>query len=162
MKKFFLTLMAVMLTFSVATAQRVNARAVQEIVASRGQASQGLIYRSGLVYMGLRNGNEYHYGIDVRVKGKNFHSESDRAVYLKVKSHNPFAAFIYFKDEIDAMRFYDALDKSPTLSVGRGGRRNYYIERPILKDGWWMIDLAGSSRYSDRYRHGDRDHHRRR
>lgn len=162
MKKLFLALMVAMLSFSASSAQRVSPSAVQDIVAERGYASQSTIRRSGLIYMGVRNGNEYHYGIDVRVKGKKFHSESDRAVYLKVKSHSPYAAFIYFKNYRDAMRFYDALDKSPTLSVGRGGRRNYYIERPILKDGWWMIDLAGSSRYSDRDRHGDRDHHRRR
>lgn len=147
MKKLFLALMVAMLSFSALSAQRVSPSAVQDIVAERGYASQSTIRRSGLIYMGVRNGNEYHYGIDVRVKGKNFYSQSDRAVYLKVKSHSPYAAFIYFKDRMDANRFYEGLDKTPN-NVSRGPGRNYVVGRPVLKDGWWMIDLAGYGRYA--------------
>lgn len=147
MKKFFLALMVAMLTFSASSAQRVSPSAVQDIVAERGYASQSTIRRSGLIYMGVRNGNEYHYGIDVRVKGKNFYSQSDRAVYLKVKSYSPYAAFIYFKDYYDATRFYEGLDKTPN-NTGRGPGRNYVVGRPVLKDGWWMIDLVGYGRYA--------------
>lgn len=157
MKRIFLALMVALLSFSAASAQRISPSAVQQIVAERGQASQSTINRSGLIYMGVRNGNEYHYGIDVRVKGKNFHSQSDRAVYLKVKSYSPYAAFIYFKDRYDAMRFYNGLDKTPN-NFSRGPGRNYVVGEPILKDGWWMIDLAGYGRYATnapkKYRRG--------
>ena len=151
MKKLFLALMVAMLSFSASSAQRVSPSAVQDIVAERGYASQSTIRRSGLIYMGVRNGNEYHYGIDVRVKGKNFYSQSDRAVYLKVKSYSPYAAFIYFKNYRDASRFYDGLDKTPIVySRGGNSRRSFVVSPPVLKDGWWMIDLVGYAYYKDR------------
>ena len=150
MKSYILSLVFCILSVLGVNAQKVAcATNVIQIVNGKGVASQKSIKNSGLSLL-KKSGGHYIYGNNVEIVNDVVKPLNNHACYLNISNTKTLSAVIYFKNKVDANKFWNELMSQSYIPCK--GSNNLYekvhnnvvyhvVQRAVCKNGWYTINL---------------------
>lgn len=150
MKSYILSLVFCILSVLGVNAQKVAcATNVIQIVNGKGVASQKSIKNSGLSLL-KKSGGHYIYGNNVEIVNDVVKPLNNHACYLNISNTKTLSAVIYFKNKVDANKFWNELMSQSYIPCK--GSANLYekvhnnvvyhvVQKPVYKNGWHTINL---------------------
>ena len=150
MKRYILSLAICLFTVLGLNAQKVAcATNVIQIVNGKGVSSQKNIKNSGLSLLKKSSG-QYVYGNNVEIVNGAVKPLNNHACYLNISNARTMSAVIYFKNKVDANKFWNELMSQSYVQCK--GSDNLYekvhnnvvyhvVQKAVYKNGWYTINL---------------------